>query len=162
MLEAGLKRLALQHDTIVLLFGMQKGAEMTPLEKRWLEVQVYNNLLKIYHKNNDIQDVVTIIELLGSLFHLPTEQLKLLATKMLYNLRTRPTKKEYAIIAAHFKVPIVQIALHTGYTTQYLYNKIKTWNLDMVNIYHNEYSEKEYELMQDFINTSHKLKEWLI
>lgn len=135
---------------------------MSLLEKRWLEVQMYNNLLKIYYINNDIQDVVTIIELLSSLFHLPTEQLKLLANKMLYNLRTRPTKKEYAILASHFKVPITQIALHTGYTTQYLYNKIKTWNVNTVNIYHNEYSDKEYALMEEFINTSHKLKEWLI
>lgn len=135
---------------------------MTPLEKRWLEVQMYNNLLKIYHINNDIQDIITIIELLSTLFQLPTEQLKTLANKMLYSLRTKPTKKEYAILALHFKVPIVQIALHTGYTTQYLYNKIKTWSLDNVNVYTNEYTDAEYNLMQLFIEKSHTLKEWLI
>lgn len=135
---------------------------MTPLEKRWLEVQMYNNLLKIYHINNDIQDIITIIELLSTLFQLPTEQLKTLANKMLYSLRTKPTKKEYAILALHFKVPIVQIALHTGYTTQYLYNKIKTWNLDNVNVYTNEYTDTEYNLMQLFIEKSHTLKEWLL
>ena len=135
---------------------------MSPLEKRWLEVQMYNNLLKIYHINNDIQDIITVIELLSTLFQLPTEQLKILANKMLYSLRTKPSKKEYAIIALHFKVPIVQIALHTGYTVQYLYNKIKTWSIDDVNVYTNEYTDTEYNLMHLFIEKSHTLKEWLL
>lgn len=135
---------------------------MSPIEKRWLEVQMYNNLLKIYHINNDIQEVMTVIELLCVLFKIPTEALKLLASKMLYDLRTRPNKKEYAILAAHFKVPVVQIASHTGYTLQYLYNKIKTWSIDDINFYHNAYSETEYKLMQTFIEKSHELKEWLL
>jgi hypothetical protein len=135
---------------------------MTPIEKRWLEVQLYNNLLKIYHKNNDIQDVITIIELISTLFQMKTEALKNLALKMLYNLRTRPTKKEYAILASHFKVPAGTIAKHTGYKRQYIYNQMKTWNVEDLNIYQNEYTEEEYNLMYNIINNIHELKEWLI
>ena len=135
---------------------------MSPIEKRWLEVQLYNSILKIYHKNNDIQDVITIIELIGALFQTKTEALKNLALKMLYNLRTRPSKKEYAILAAHFKVPAGTIAKHTGYTRQYIYNQMKTWDATKLNIYTNEYTEEEYKLMQTTINNIHTLKEWLI
>ena len=135
---------------------------MTPVEKRWLEVQMYNNLIKIYHKNNDIQDVITVLELISALFQMKTEALKALALKMLYNLRTRPTKKEYAILATHFKVPANIIAKHTGYTRQYIYNQMKNWNLDALSIYVNEYTDNEYTLMKDTINNLHKLKEWII
>jgi hypothetical protein len=134
---------------------------MSPIEKRWLEVQMYNSLLKIYHINNDIQDVMTVIELLGTLFKIPTEPLKLLANKILYDLRTRPSKKEYATLAAYFKVPIIQIAKQTGYKVQYLYNKIKTWNINDLNLYNN-YTDSEYMLIKTFIKKSQELKEWLL
>lgn len=135
---------------------------MTPIEKRWLEVQMYNNLLKIYHKNNDIQDVITILELISALFQMKTEALKTLALKMLYNLRTRPTKKEYAILATHFKVPADIIAKHTGYKRQYIYNQIKNWNPETLSIYTNEYTTEEYDLMKTTIDNLHNLKEWII
>lgn len=135
---------------------------MTPIEKRWLEVQLYTNLIKIYHKNNDIQDVITIIELISTLFQMKTETLKTLALKMLYNLRTRPTKKEYAILATHFKIPANIIAKHTGYKRQYIYNQMKNWNVDTLNIYNNEYTDEEYQLIESTINNLHSLKEWLI
>lgn len=135
---------------------------MTPLEKRWLEVQLYNSLLKVYYKNNDIQDVITIIELISALFQMQTEALKALALKMLYNLRTRPTKKEYAILATHFKVPADTIAKHTGYKRQYIYNQMKNWNTNTLNIYTHEYTDEEYSLMKDTVNNLHDLKEWLL
>lgn len=135
---------------------------MTPLEKRWLEVQLYNNLIKIYYKNNDIQDVITIIELISALFQMQTEALKALALKILYNLRTRPTKKEYAILATHFKVPPSIVAKHTGYKRQYIYNQMKNWNTDTLSIYTNEYTDEEYTLMKNAVDSLHNLKEWLI
>ena len=135
---------------------------MTLIEKRWLEVQLYNNLIKIYHKNNDIQDVITILELIAALFQMKTEPLKTLALKMLYNLRTRPTKKEYAILAAHFKIPAGTIAKHTGYKRQYIYNQLKNWDINNLNIYPNEYTEEEYTLMKNVLKNLHELKEWLI
>ena len=91
-----------------------------------------------------------------------TEALKTLALKMLYNLRTRPTKKEYAILAAHFKVPPNTIAKHTGYTRQYIYNQMKNWNTDTLSIYTNEYTDEEYTLMKNAVDNLHNLKEWLI
>lgn len=135
---------------------------MTPIEKRWLEVQFYNSLLKIYHKNNDVQDILTFIELLSALFQMQTEAIKTLALKVLYNLRTRPTKKEYAILATHFKIPADIIAKHTGYKRQYIYNQMKNWSLNTLDIYTNEYTQEEYNLIQDFINNLHNLKEWLL
>ena len=129
---------------------------MQPIEKRWLEVQMYNNLLKVYHINNDIQDVMVLLELICHLFQIPSEPLKMLASKMLYSLRTRPTKKEYAVLANYFKVPIVQIAEHTGYKLQYLYNVIKTWDMSNANIYNNEYSDTEYALMDTFLKKAHE------
>lgn len=135
---------------------------MTLVEKRWLEVQLYNNLINVYHKNNDVQDVIIVIELIGALFQIPTEALKALALKMLYNLRTRPTKKEYAILAAHFKVPAATISKHTGYKRQYIYNQMKTWDVNKLNIYPHEYTDEEYALMETTLNNLHDLKEWLI
>lgn len=135
---------------------------MTLIEKRWLEIQLYNLILKIYHINNDTQDIMYIIEIISSIFKMKTESLKMLATKILYNLRARPSKKEYALLAHHFKVPISTIAKHTGYSLKYLYKQIKNWDITNINIYPNEYSDEEYELMQEFINNIHSLKEWLI
>lgn len=134
----------------------------TLIEKRWLEIQMYNYLLKVYHKNNDIQDIIYVIELLSFLFKMPSEAIKNLATRMIHNIRIKPSKKEYAIIALHFKVPVTKIALHTGYTLQYLYNKIKTWDINDLQFYNTEYTDAEYALMELFINKTHELKEWLI
>lgn len=135
---------------------------MTLIEKRWVEVQLYNMILKIYHINNDTQDIMYIIEIVSSIFKMRTEALKMLATKLLYNLRARPTKKEYAILAFHFKVPISTIAQHTGYSSKYLYKQIKTWDITTLNIYPNEYTNEEYALMQELLKNIHKLKEWLV
>ena len=135
---------------------------MNTIEKRWCEVQLYNMLIKIYNINNDTQDIMYIIEIISSIFKMKTEALKLLATKMLYNLRSRPSKKEYATLAFHFNIPITTIAKHTGYSTKYLYKQIKNWSVENLNIYSNEYSDSEYALIQEFLKNIHALKEWLI
>lgn len=137
---------------------------MTDQEARWLEIQYYMLCYKLYHLNNDMQDVITTLEQIWSLYHtFNLEIAKQIAQTLLITIRQHPKRLEVALIAHSLGVATRDIIKLTGYHSQYIYRLFrKKKNPEDVTWYYNNWTERQLETMQNVLITFNKLKEWVL
>lgn len=131
-------------------------------QKRWIELQFYSLCLKLYKINNDMQDIFSMLEVLGSIYKFNIEQSKHIAQKLIITLRAKPQRKETALIAREMNIHIDRIAAITGYNKRYLYDLFsKNKAIDLTR-YYPTWTDSQLQLMQQIINIISKIKEWTI
>ena len=137
---------------------------MTDQEALWLEIQYYMLCYKLYHLNNDMQDVITTLEQIWSLYHtFNLEIAKQIAQTLLITMRQQPRRLEVALIAHSLGVATKDIIKLTGYHSQYIYRLFrKKQNPEDVTWYYNNWTERQLETMQNVLTTFNKLKEWVL
>ena len=135
---------------------------MTNQEIRWLEIQYYMLCYKLYHLNNDMQDITTTLEQIWSLYHtFNLEIAKNIAQTLLITIRSKPKRNEIVLIAKELNVPTKDIIKLTGYTRRYIY-KLFASNTTPNTWYYNNWTERQIETMQNVLETFQKIKEWVL
>ena len=134
---------------------------MQQIKWKWIEIQFYMLIKNVYDVNHDIQDIFSFIEFIGSVFNINIEITKRIAYTMFFELRAIPKRKEIAVYAMHFNIPVAVIAKYTNYKRQYIYQLTKKLTINDLNVYIN-WAPEEYAVMDKFINTAKQIKEWLI
>lgn len=143
-------------------FTIKEREIMTVTEKRWTELQFYSICLKIYKVNNDMQDIFSMLEVLGTIYKFNTELAKHLAQTLIITLRAKPQRRETALIAREMNIHIDRIAAITDYNKRYLYDLFSRYKAVELTRYYPTWTDQQLQLMQTIVKTITKIKEWTI